>query len=157
MFKACEVVRCKFCREEKAAKHFDRNSVEHHFKHGREVVCQSCIEIGRSNYDSRLYCCTGPCKGKFGHRKFLQKAVENYNQRGETTMLICSSCQDEKKHLTALAKQGKRVCTCGKPIHQQTCKLAPKYSGERPYPWCDVMSRPESDWLTAAMSKQGRA
>ena len=70
---------------------------------------------------------------------------------GHRRTITCKTCQQSEaerlKQLKLLMEKSNRYCTCGKYFHSEKCKLFPRRHGERPYLFCDVMSKAESEWL----------
>ena len=96
----------------------------------------------------------------------LQRKRRGKKKRMDGTKreLLCKQCQfklfeDEKsmkereKRLRNQAKNSKRKgCTCGRLLgHEEKCPMHKRSMDERPYPWCDVMSHAESEWLSNRM------
>ena len=60
-----------------------------------------------------------------------------------------SYCLGTHSFVDILAKRSKRKgCVCQRLTgHAEKCPMHISYFGEMPYPWCDVMTRDESEWL----------
>ena len=79
-------------------------------------------------------------------------------------MLLCQACRShhgsqasadqakESKLNSKAYKSRRKKCTCGRRLgHAEKCPMHKSNAYEKPYPWCDVMTRQESEWLEARL------
>jgi hypothetical protein len=156
---SCEVVQCAACRKHVEASLFKKKELENHFVRSDKLVCQECRAAGCTAKNPERYQCTTASCGKLcGCKSFDAKQLEHFKDRGG--VLTCVQCrasfkqqldndQQEERTLRAKAKRSKRKgCVCQRLAgHAEKCPMHIYYFGEMPYPWCDVMTRDESEWL----------
>lgn len=157
--KECELVSCAACNTKVLATTFSKVQLKNYFAQGNPVVCDSCAVLGCTARDLQLYACTRQTCGKqLGHKKFNSKQLKNFKMRGG--VLVCIACLDfdaaqnaadiarERKLRAQAATSKRKGCTCFRRLgHTEKCPMHIKYAGEETYPWCDVMTRRDSDWL----------
>ena len=140
--------------------------LNNHFSHHAALVCEPCAEAGCTPADLKRYTCTNSdCGKELGCRSSDKMQLNNYNKRGG--VLLCKECRksqaacrsEEASRLRALRKQAatskRKGCTCDQRIgHAEKCPMHARTFGEKPYPWCDVMTRRDSDWLQTHSKKR---
>ena len=114
-------------------------------------VCRRCTSLGCTQRDPSFYRCVHGCV--YGRNQFPDKILR-YRDQGRTR--ICSQClvRDTRIRRTLARKDAWR-CTCHKPIHTDSCTLAPRREGERRWPGKNLKVS-EDDLAFIAMRGSGR-
>ena len=126
-------------------------------------MCAACTAAGCIPKEFGRYRCTGnDCQKELGCRQFVTKQLKNFKERGG--VLLCKACsshevsgasadQAKESGLRSKADKSRRKkCTCGRRLgHAEKCPMHKRNAYEKPYPWCDVMTRQESEWLEARL------
>jgi hypothetical protein len=153
--KGCELIVCAACSLEVPATTFGQKEVAHYFNDGQKCVCAVCKEKGCTAKDTKYYQCRATLCGQFlGRRMFDETELRHSGPCFQE--LHCKSCRarqaaGEKVRLSSLrglaATSRRKKCNCGtRAAHSEKCPMHQRRAGERPYPYCDVMSREDSEW-----------
>ena len=143
---------CAVCGTRLPQHNFTPTEVSNHFTRAIPVVCVDCKKRGCSARGPERYACDGPCNQLLGRKAYASQDWARMKQETKKR-LVCEDCKKvevkREQHLRELMRTSKRKkCTCHLPLgHAEKCPMHISYSGERPYPGCDVMSRSDSDWL----------
>ena len=158
---SCEVVPCAVCHTDVQAQRFSQSQLNNFFTKKTPMLCSGCTDAGCTARDLQRYICT-ECGESLGHRMFNAKQLNNFKERGG--VLLCQRCQStteeadttRERSLRAKAARSKRKrCTCNRRLgHSETCPMHIRYSGEKTFPWCDVMTQHDSTWFQARFKKQ---
>ena len=143
-------MQCSACKEDIKATLFKPQQIRNYYK-DQGILCHQCHAQGCTIHDTGKYECTG-CKHTFGRQKFNATHFKSF-MAGLRSFLMCETCStreaDRDRQLRNLMKKSTRAgCKCGSKLqHCEKCPMHPRTSGERPYPYCDVMSRDDSEWI----------
>ena len=137
----CRECRCTRCGVYQGSSAFRRT------KEGRVDVCRTCELVP---------CAT--CGAMLPRGNFTNGDI--YKYFAGTKHVTCLLCREHQQHrlrqLQKLMKTSKRkACTCRHPQqHTKSCPLSGRFTGEKPYPGCDVMSRADSEWFLEQRKKK---
>lgn len=124
-----EVSQCAWCRQPCTSSQLYVRTVPEAGQQRKVRLCPQCISCSQ-------------CGARLQGMKHSSRGGDN------RCLKCCKANREDHNRLQQLWKLSRRKqCQCKKPVHTETCPMAPRQFGERPFPGCDVMTLAEYQQL----------